>query len=380
VEKIRNSGVLNICYLSASTFPSRSANSVQVLSMCKAFTELPSSLTLIGVKGSCSDGTEVCGIQSNLFEAKLFNRPKLRFVGAFIYAISVSFYLLFGLRRFNLYFGRDLLLLLTVPKWGSKFMYESHDEPRKLKLLFENILFKKSGFSGLIVISNALKDFYLSQFPFLRGKIFVAHDGANICVEKYTPINPLVSSSSSFSVGYVGHLYPGKGAEIVVQLAQSMPDIEFHIVGGNDEDIKRLMVMKTQNLTFHGYVNSNKVYSFMAGFDVLVLPAQRVVNVHGGGGNIAKYMSPLKMFEYMSAKKPIIASNLPVLREVLAHNKNCLLVEPDDLNGWMSCISKLKADPGLSSRLASQAFQDLVSNYTWSKRAESIIKYSGVVH
>lgn len=368
--------MLNICYLSSSTFPSRSANSVQVLSMCKAFSELPSSLTLIGVSGDRLEGAGVNDIQSNLFQSKLFKRPNLRFFGAIIYAISASIFLLFRQLKFDIYFGRDLLLLHTVPKWGRKFMYESHDEPKRIKLLIEYLLFKKNGFSGLIVISHALKDFYLREFPFLRDKIYVAHDGADVLDENCFKIYPEVQSS--FSVGYVGHLYPGKGAEIVVQLAQCMPDIEFHIVGGNEEDIKRLMVMKSKNLTFHGYVNSNKVYSYMAAFDVLVLPAQRVVNVHGGGGNIAKYMSPLKMFEYMSAKKPIIASNLPVLREVLTHNHNSLLVEPDDLNGWISEIYKLRADPSLCKRLSIQAFEDLVLKYTWSKRAENIIKFSGI--
>jgi len=357
-------------------FPSRAANSVQVLSMCSAFAQLPSDTTLVGVKGKRSDDPfEFKNLPSGLV-CKLFKRPKIRVLGALYYSFCVAFIFLIRFKKFDFYYGRDLALLYFVPKWGKRFMYEVHDEPSALKLLLENLLLRKKGFSGLVVISAALRDYYATKFPRLVDEILVAHDGANI--PAVAPVPALEVSQSKFTVGYVGHLYSGKGAEIVVMLAKVMPNVDFHIVGGTEVDIERLKCSQSSNLTFHGYIPSCDVPSYLASFDVLLLPPQKVVSVHGGTGNISKYMSPLKMFEYMSSKRPIIASALPVLKEVLVDRKNCILVEPDDLNGWVASIDELRVNPELSSDLASQAFYDLVSNYTWTKRVNTIIEFSGM--
>jgi glycosyltransferase involved in cell wall biosynthesis len=83
-------------------------------------------------------------------------------------------------------------------------------------------------------------------------------------------------------------------------------------------------------------------------------------------------MSPLKIFEYMSSKKPIIASDLSVLREVL-NDENSMLVPPDDVTAWKEAIISL-SDAVKRKKLADQAFLDLINHYTWKKRSEKIIQ------
>ena len=84
-------------------------------------------------------------------------------------------------------------------------------------------------------------------------------------------------------------------------------------------------------------------------------------------------MSPLKMFEYMASGRPIIASDLPVLREVLEHERNAILVAPDDINGWVRSIQYLADDEKVRERLAHQASIDLKQSYTWEKRAQKVL-------
>jgi glycosyltransferase involved in cell wall biosynthesis len=79
------------------------------------------------------------------------------------------------------------------------------------------------------------------------------------------------------------------------------------------------------------------------------------------------------MFEYMAAGKPIVSSDLPVLREVLEDERNSLLVPPLDLAGWARAIRRLEADPGLRDRLGSTARADQIARYTWDQRAASVL-------
>ena len=85
-------------------------------------------------------------------------------------------------------------------------------------------------------------------------------------------------------------------------------------------------------------------------------------------------MSPLKMFEYMSSKVPIISSDLPVLKEVLKDGSNSLLVEPDDVASWDAALNRLLDDNQLSNFLAQNAYEDFQTKFTWYSRGREICK------
>jgi glycosyltransferase involved in cell wall biosynthesis len=108
--------------------------------------------------------------------------------------------------------------------------------------------------------------------------------------------------------------------------------------------------------------------------DAVLAPYLRVVHgVGGGGGNLAAWMSPLKIFEYMAAGKPILSSDLPVLREVLRDGENAMLRAPEDIEGWATALTQLFRDEGLRARLGAQARRDFDAHYSWNRRARSIL-------
>jgi glycosyltransferase involved in cell wall biosynthesis len=116
------------------------------------------------------------------------------------------------------------------------------------------------------------------------------------------------------------------------------------------------------------------VSGYLREFDVCLLPNQRKVFAHGakeGGIDIGAYTSPLKMFEYMAHAKPIIASNLPVIREIL-NEENSLLVGCDDFEAWARAIRQLSS-PELRGQLGKRAYRDFEQRYTWSARAASVL-------
>ena len=84
-----------------------------------------------------------------------------------------------------------------------------------------------------------------------------------------------------------------------------------------------------------------------------------------------EFTSPLKLFEYMASERPIVASSLPSIREVLGDDTNALLVAPGDPQALVAAIRRIKDDPELGARLARQARAD-VEQYTWARRAERL--------
>ena len=118
-----------------------------------------------------------------------------------------------------------------------------------------------------------------------------------------------------------------------------------------------------------GYVANSELPTFYAACDVLLMPYQREV-AGSGGGNTANYMSPMKMFEYMATGRMIIASDLPVLREIL-DDTNAVLCDPDDIPAWRNALQRAKIDAEWSLSLAGNASAK-VENFTWKRRVQNI--------
>jgi len=104
---------------------------------------------------------------------------------------------------------------------------------------------------------------------------------------------------------------------------------------------------------------------------VLLTPYQEHISA-SSGGDIARYLSPMKLFEYLACKRPILSSDIPVLRETLNEN-NALLLPPDKIEAWAGALQLLQNDPDKREQLAAQAGQD-AQKYTWRARAARILE------
>ena len=141
-------------------------------------------------------------------------------------------------------------------------------------------------------------------------------------------------------VGYVGHLYPGKGFEIIRRLATrgsvgGLPCRRRRAEhgGGSSAPIPTL----PKNIRLHGFVPPAADRTALPRLRRALAPYQADVRI-AGGGETAAWMSPLKVFGYMAAGKAIICSDLPVLREVIEDGRNGLLVAPDDPDAWVAAV------------------------------------------
>ena len=80
----------------------------------------------------------------------------------------------------------------------------------------------------------------------------------------------------------------------------------------------------------------------MSSVDLLLMPYQNKVSIGVRGQDTSRWMSPMKMFEYMAAGQAIVASDLPVLREILVHKHNAILTKADDVIEWETAIKMLR--------------------------------------
>lgn len=175
-------------------------------------------------------------------------------------------------------------------------------------------------------------------------------------------------------IGYFGHLYPGRGIEVIQGVAERYPAHSFLVYGGNEIEIRKYNENNTiSNLFFMGHIPPNLVHNVMEMMDVLLMPYQKSVSIGLAGVDTAQWMSPMKMFEYLSVGIPIISSDLPVLREVLEDGVNSILVTPDDVDEWSAALKTVIYDSNLYDKLGNNAYNLYCSKYTWKLRAENML-------
>jgi glycosyltransferase involved in cell wall biosynthesis len=169
---------------------------------------------------------------------------------------------------------------------------------------------------------------------------------------------------------YTGHLYTWKGAGVFAEAVSKAEGLRGLLVGGRQDDVERMRRTVTENgwrnVEIVGHVSPSEVPYYQAAADILVLPNSAQAEIS------RSYTSPLKLFEYMAAGRPIIASDLSSLREIL-NEDNALLVTPDDPAALAAALHQLLADSALGQRLANRARLD-VEAYSWQSRAEQILK------
>lgn len=275
----------------------------------------------------------------------------------------------------TLVYSRDLWGGWLAARQGYPVLFEAHGIPagRVGRSLMRQMVAAPT-FRRLVVISQGLAD-DLAQAGLLpvNGDLVVAHDGAEVLPDA-GQVQGKINGHGRAKIGYVGHLYPGRGVEIILEIAKRLNDCQFDIVGGTEGDIRHWrQIVSESNLVFHGFVPPASLRNHFQNTDILLMPYQRQVQVASGKTDTSRWMSPMKLFEYMAAGKAIVSSDLPVLREVLVHERNALLVAPDDVDGWVTAVNRLIADPDLRQQLGQTARQDLLAHYTWQARAQKVL-------
>lgn len=372
-----------IVYAHVGDIPSEAANAVQVSRTCSALAQMGAVVELVvpaqrGFSGSgprAFDELAATYALASRFVVRRLPCPavpgrnlifglgaawRARATGASLVTRSVSV--------------ASVSVRLGVPTILELHEFISGWRPEQIRRL--GAILKHPDLVKVIFISQRLAQAFGERWPEIAARTLVLHSGAETPASQVASGHSPVPEDSRLMVGYVGQLYPGKGMEMIEQVAPLCPFAVFHVVGGSGAILAqwRSRFADTPNVVLYGYVPYAQTQAYLAGFDVVIAPYQGFVQGQGGGAsNLADWMSPLKLFEYMSRGKAIVCSDLPVIREVLVDGVNALLVPYDDPAAWAAALGALRESPELRGRLAAAARSDFERAYSLESRAGRII-------
>ena len=375
---------MKLIYIANLRLPTEKAYGIQIAKMCEAFALKGANLTLIWPyrKNKVEeDFFDYYSIKRN-YKIKVFWAPDIYFtdkyellniiimiIKNFFSALTLAFYALF--KKSDIIFSRDELIVLFLSVFKKKIIYEPHRFSKRRKFFYWIFKIRKV---KIAAITYRFKDDFM-KIGFKPEDVLVAPDGVNINefaidISKETAREKTNLPLDKKIVMYAGHLFEWKGANVLAKAAELINDALFVFVGGTERDVHNFRVQygDKENIKIVGFKLHNEIPVYLKAADVLILPnsAKEEISRH--------YTSPLKMFEYMASQRPIVASDLPSLREVL-NGANAVLVEPDDPEKLAAGIRKILNDSNLGNRISDKAFSD-VQDYTWEKRAEEILNFT----
>lgn len=384
---------MNILSFADTRFPIERANGVQTMHTCHALAARGHAVTLL-VRPDSTTPSRDPYVFYGLDRIPGLSIDPVTTSGAA--PLRRAFMLWTGIRRalsgsVDVVFTRDLglaALLARVPSARRPaLVYESHgiapivseEMPRllgrpdlapsraKLRRLDRREALVWRAADAYVTITCALADDLAARYG-TRDRVHVVPDGAVV-----TPVAdpPSQTAQDPLVAAYAGHLYPWKGIDVFLRALALTPALQGLIVGGHpgEADLTRVRRLieelgLTTRVTITGLLAPHDVAGALDHAGVLVLP-----NTPSAISD--RYTSPLKLFEYLTRGRAIVASDLPSIREVLTHDRTALLVPAGDASALAAALMRLAADPGLRTRLGASA-RGIASEYSWARRAERL--------
>jgi glycosyltransferase involved in cell wall biosynthesis len=378
---------MKILYFADIRFPLERANGIQSMETCHALAGRGHAVHIVvrpDTHTPSRDPFEYYGLPKTaglvVERAPVAGPPLARRIGYLAAAASRAA----GTSRADIVMTRDLAvasLLLRLPA-RPPLVYESHGYAPEVSEALPDLvstatppaasklarLAKRESYvwrhaEGYVAITHGLASGLEARFG-ARARIAVVPDGTRLS----PPGTGHTRTSEPVTVAYAGHLYAWKGVDVLLEAIARVPGVRGLVIGGHEKepDLARLRALAIRlgiesRVTFTGHVLPSAVAGMLAQADILVLPNPRsAISTHS--------TSPLKLFEYMAAAKAIVATNLPAIREVLAHDVNAVLVAPGNAEALAAGIARLASDAALRAGLGAAA-RAAVAEYSWDRRA-----------
>lgn len=375
-------------YISPSVLPSRAANSVHVALQCEALSRAGAEVTLYAKRNDPeadrlparlaeSYGIDPSGIRLETYYSAGARGDTLRIAAMAAMRVPVGAQAV--LSR-NLYAAFHLAVLRRQP-----LLFETHQLETGFRKTLQRAVMTRPWVTT-VAISERLVAFLRAHQGVAPHRALVLHDAAREGIEALPPAarRPTLASLGALDVsggqdwravcGYFGHLYAGRGIEIIEAMARARPGCLFLVYGGNDAEVNARRAGNTlANLRYLGHVPHPVARRAMGAMDVLLMPYQASVSIGVAGHDTVGWMSPMKMFEYLATGVPVLSSDLPVLREVLRDGENALLAKPDAVDAWLAALDRLLDAPDLARALGDTAHADYRAHHTWRARAERLM-------
>ena len=180
-------------------------------------------------------------------------------------------------------------------------------------------------------------------------------------------------------IAYCGSFCPWHGVDTIIEASKAVihshPQSIFLMIGPDyykyESYVKQLGI--ADHFVFTGPVTHEEVPDFLACADILLAP-------YFPKENKEKWMllpsssGTLKLLEYLSMQKPVIATKLPPIESVIENDRNGILIQPGDSKALGREINRLIENPELAQQIAKQGYQLVTEKYTWDSLARTLVK------
>lgn len=371
---------MKIAVIALSKVPSTTANSIQVMKICQAYTQMGLDVALF-VPGKIKVPWEEIAAHYGLhqkFNIYWINSKKLfRHFDFLMKAINAS-------KRwkadvFHTWIPQISMFLKLIKK---PILMELHELPTgRFGPFYYRRLFLTKNRIRFLPITRVLWLKFAKLYQFLPDAINheISPDGVDI--ERYEDLpspedaRNVLNLPNAWSAVYTGHLYTGRGMTLLTELARQLPQVQFIWVGGNQAEVEEWQAVisdrQIKNVILTGFVKNELIPQYQAAGDVLLMPYEETVT-GSSGGNTVDICSPMKMFEYMATGRIIISSDLPVLHEVL-NESNAIFCNSNSISEWSAAVLKVLADPEQFQQMGRQARMD-VKPYSWIMRSKKSLQ------
>lgn len=299
---------------------------------------------------------------------------KLAFLVSFLsFSISSFFFIKKNSVNADIIYSNETLPLLLISFIRKNCFFEMHDFPESKLRLFGKFLDRMRW----ILIHNRWK---LAQtervFPELSRKKLLYEQNAvdteafDISLTSREARDKLNLPRDRILVVYTGHLYDWKGVYTMAESANFLTDHYLLVfVGGTESDVEKFREKYGRNrkMMIVGHRPHKEIPFWQKAADILVLPntGRVMISTH--------YTSPMKLYEYMASRRPIVASFIPSILEIVDRD-SAILVEPDNPKALSEAIDALARNRELGEKLSAIAYDDVL-NHTWQARAERILDF-----
>jgi len=378
---------MRVLYVANVRIPSERANAAQILAQCDALTEAEVDVAILAPRRrndfplTDDEIPDWYAVRSVPRIERLFTVDTIDLVptalqrGPFVVqSLTFAWAVRRRLKREppdTIVYSRDPWTLSVLTRGAGArcpLFFEVHDLPQRERPRAEFVRALRAC-RGVVTITRGLRDDLV--------ELGVDGDAIEVLADGYAParfVDPptreqarralRVDADAKLAV-YTGHLFPWKGVDTLVDAAVGSPRFEVLMVGGRPEDQRRIRdkvrALGAERVRLDAPVAPKKVATYLAAADVLVLPNSAKETIS------ARYTSPLKLFEFLAAGRPIVASDLPSLREIL-NEETAMLVTPDDAEALARGIEACLDDPAAASARAASGLT-LSERYTWDARA-----------
>ncbi len=384
---------MKIWYAVNIRLPTEKAHGYQIMKMCEAFVACGASVTLVIPDRNnqiTEDPFAFYGIRKefDIVRLPIIQSPwHMELIFSIMYPFLVVSFVINAWRFLTLHAQEGDLIYTRDPEFAWLFsgrfrtMYEAHgwNKISYLAKLARNRLF------GCIAVTRHLARLYI-RHGFPSERIFVEHDGVDLddferLPSRHAARDMLGLPHDVALIGCVGKysaLGMKKGVEMFMDAVMRLPHPAHGVIVGGvgtELDIMKAYARSagaTDRFSIVPFVPHARALLYMRAMDVLVLPSPP-------RKFFAYYSSPLKLFEYMASGTPIVASDLPAIREVVSHGETALLAIPDDADSFASAIMKFIHDPTRGHAMALRA-AERAAGYSWLGRAGRILSHADHTH